>query len=326
MSMTYRTPMSLPRRLLAGCLTAAMGVSGWSVAAASADRLVVFGTSLSDPGNSFALNGGTNTPPDYSVDALLIPDRPYGHGGHHFSNGATWIEQLAGSVGLAASVQPAFQSNSSVATNFAVGAARARDDGKNVNLPMQVDAFLQHVQGDAPANALYVIEMGGNDIRDALAAAASGGDPSAVIQQALTSIAGNVGSLYQAGARRFLVWNAPNVGLTPAIRQLDAQFPGIAPLATFLTIVFNAGLNAVVEQLSALPGIEIRRFDAFQKLNDMTSNPAAFGLANVTSACIALEAPYVCDEPDRHLFWDGIHPTRAVHAILALEAAAVLSQ
>jgi phospholipase/lecithinase/hemolysin len=173
---------------------------------------------------------------------------------------------------------------------------------------------------------LYVIEMGGNDIRDALAAAASGGDPSAVLQQALTSIAGQIGVLYQAGARRFLVWNAPNVGLTPAIRQLDLQFPGIAPLATLLTIAFNGGLNVVVQQLSALPGIEIRRFDAFQKLNEMTSSPAAFGLTNVTSACITLETPYVCEEPDQYLFWDGIHPTRAVHAILALEAASVLSQ
>ena len=51
--------------------------------------LVVFGTSLSDSGNAFALRGGTNTPPDYNLNPLLIPSAPYMRGGHHFSNGPT---------------------------------------------------------------------------------------------------------------------------------------------------------------------------------------------------------------------------------------------
>ncbi len=55
------------------------------------DGIVVFGTSLSDPGNAFALLGATNTPPDYLVDPLLVPAAPYARGGQHFSNGATWI-------------------------------------------------------------------------------------------------------------------------------------------------------------------------------------------------------------------------------------------
>ena len=38
--------------------------------------IVVFGTSLSDSGNAFALRGGANTPPDYLVNPLLIPDAP----------------------------------------------------------------------------------------------------------------------------------------------------------------------------------------------------------------------------------------------------------
>jgi phospholipase/lecithinase/hemolysin len=58
-------------------------------------RIVAFGTSLSDSGNAFALRGGTNTAPDYDVDPFLIPTAPYSRGGHHFSNGATWVEQLA---------------------------------------------------------------------------------------------------------------------------------------------------------------------------------------------------------------------------------------
>src|ERR1043165_1234372 len=63
------------------------------------DRIVVFGDSLSDPGNAFALTGQHLTPPSYGMttpeDLLtLIPDAPYARGGNHFSNGPTWIEDL----------------------------------------------------------------------------------------------------------------------------------------------------------------------------------------------------------------------------------------
>src|SRR4051795_2458754 len=85
------------------------------------DRIVAFGASLSDPGNAFALRGGTNTPPDYLLDPLLVPSAPYARGGHHFSNGATWVEQLGQSLALAGSVRPAFDSASAHATNYAVG-------------------------------------------------------------------------------------------------------------------------------------------------------------------------------------------------------------
>ena len=228
--------------LAAAAILAVASPSLPSAAQSPFSRIVVFGQSLSDPGNAFALRGGTNTPPDYILDPLLVPGAPYARGGHHFSNGATWVEQFARSLGLAGSVRPAYQSSSD-ATNFAVAGARAREDGSNVNLPEQVDAFLQQTGGVAPADALYVIEFGGNDIRDALVAYLVGGPPAAgaVLTDANISIAQAINTLYGAGARRFLVWRAPNVGLTPAIGILNQTSPGARQLATFLTQLFNAG-------------------------------------------------------------------------------------
>ncbi len=287
--------------------------------------IVAFGASLSDSGNAFALRGGTNTAPDYLLDPLLVPSAPYARGGHHFSNGATWIEQFARSQGLAGSVRPAYQSAGN-GTNYAVGGARAWEDGVNVNLSAQVDAFLGDVGGVAPADALYTIEMGGNDIRDALVAYPTG--HGAILQAANISMFNNILRLYAAGARTFIVWRAPNVGLTPAIRRLDTISPGAAQLATGLTQGFNAGLDGVVAQLSAgLPGIRIVRLDAFGLLNHIVADPAAFGLTDVTSTCVTPNIPpFTCQSPDEFLFWDGIHPSNAAHAIIANEAALALAR
>jgi hypothetical protein len=85
--------------------------------------------------------------------------------------------------------------------------------------------------------------------------------------------------------------------------------------------------SPVVNQLSGLPGIRIDRLDAYRLLNDIVANPAGFGLTNATTACITPDvAPFFCQAPDTFLFWDGIHPTRAAHALIAAEAAFALSQ
>ena len=289
--------------------------------------IVVFGTSLSDSGNAFALRGNASTPPDYVLDPLLVPGAPYAQGGHHFSNGATWVEQFARSLRLAGSVRPAFGSDGIAATNYAVGAARAYDDGRNFNLSNQVQAFLADHDGGVPADALVVIEMGGNDIRDAIGAYLTGGPAAAepILQKAIESIAHHIQVLYQAGARNFLVWLPPNVGLTPALLMANQANPGAAQLATALSKTFNYFLSGTLTQLSAFPGISIARLDAYKLLTDIVADPQSYGLTNTGQACVTpFDEPFFCQAPDAYLFWDGIHPTRAAHTIVAQAAASVL--
>lgn len=289
-------------------------------------RIVVFGTSISDPGNAFALTGQAIKPPHSELDGMLIPPSPYAIGGRHFSNGATWIEQLGQRIGRNQDVEPAFDESKDKAFNYAVGGARARSDGININLPDQVATFLSDVGYAALSDALYVIDMGANDVRDALA---SGSLERAqiILGEALNSIGTQLGTLYYFGARKFLILNVPDLGLLPSIQILDAIFPGAAAFGDLLAQGFNYYLDIIVDSVIAAPGVEIARLDVYGKLNEIIANPQAFGLSEVAAACLTLGAhPSTCTNPERHFFWDGVHPTKAGHAIFAREAANVLAQ
>lgn len=289
-------------------------------------RIVVFGTSLSDPGNAYALTGQAISAPYSELDDLYIPSSPYSKGGNHFSNGATWVEQLAKQMRLGESAEAAFSDDSDAATNYAVGGARAREDGINVNLSAQVSTFLNDVGYAAPADALYVLDMGANDVRDALEAA-DATQINAIFTDALTAIGTQLGQLYFAGARKFFILNVPDLSVLPSTRILDYFYPGAASFAGQLTAAFNASLDGVVAGIGALPGVEIARFNIHGKVNQVMANPAAFNLTDVASPCVTPDiAPYTCKKPDAYLFWDGIHPTKAGHAILANEAASILAQ
>lgn len=312
------------------CAALGLGAPDRAGAQESVGRIVVFGTSLSDPGNAFALAGGTNTPPDYDNDPFLVPNTPYARGGHHFSNGATWVEQFARPLGLARYSQAALRSKGARGANYAVGGARARDAAGSFNFSDQLTAFLADHGNVAPADPLYVIEMGGNDIRDAMVAfVAVGGGANgilaaeAVIRDAVTAMGIHLFTLHGAGARKFLVWKIPNVGLTPAIRGLG---PDAAGLADALSRGFNNGVEAaVLANLEPLPDVQLFRLNVYDKLATIVDKPEEFGLSNVHEPCITpLSAPYHCQNFDEYLFWDGIHPTKATHAIIAHEAAATL--
>ena len=284
-------------------------------------RFVVFGDSLSDAGNAFALLRKLEKPPFDN----LIPDAPYARGAAHFSNGITWIEQLSLRERAVPSAGPALFLPK-VFSNYAIGGARARAPGPT-DLAAQVRAFLDDYDGNGPRRALYVMWIGGNDVRDALQdfIPATPVGSQFILQQAVFSIRDNLIALYGAGARRFLVLNAPDIGLVPAVRQLG---PAAQAAARYLSSEFNAGLEQMLQGLESGLGVEIVRLDIFSILNEVVAAPAASGLANATEPCIRLNvtAGAFCDQPRKYLFWDGIHPTATGHAIIANRANAALDQ
>jgi phospholipase/lecithinase/hemolysin len=284
-------------------------------AAETFDRMVIFGDSLSDPGNHFVAFGITSQPP-YAP----LPDFPYGIGGHHFSNGPTWAERLAHALGMPTSGKPALRAPG-VFTNYAVGRARARADApefSQFDLGTQVQRFLSDFGGQAPSSALYVVWIGANDFDDALVAGQKGdaAAAAAIVNAALTAIAGNVTGLWMAGARTFMIPNLPDPALTPLVSALGADAQAAA---TDAAEMYNLFLGVVVRQLRGLPGVQIIRFDVKAAFAEIVASHGDDELSNVADPCLSfgVTAHAVCKHPSRYLFWDAAHPTTTAHRLIA---------
>lgn len=306
--MTEQTVRQIITRifLLLGCVLGAPALADQDYS-----DIVVFGDSLSDPGNAFVLTGQTSRPP-----YQLIPGAPYAIGGQHFSNGRTWAERFVYEMDLRAGA--AFR-NPAVYSNYAVGGARARAGG-SVDLTSQVSLYLGNQGGVADPDALYVIFIGGNDLRDALAALGSdpGGMTSAgILSDTVKGVADNIATLAASGAENMLVFNGPDLSLVPAVRL---QGPAVQGGARFLSGQYNLGLDAALDSLAALfPALDLVRFDLFGLFNQVVMQPGMFELQNVAQTCITpgVIVGAICKDPERYLFWDGIHPTSRGHGIIA---------
>ena len=295
--------MKLYKYVLTSLLLALLAAP--SIAGADDDysRLVVFGDSLSDTGNNFVILGATSAAP-YDP----IPTFPYDS--LRYSNGKVWIERLAGELDLRSDARSALANPGS--TNFAFGGARAIG-GLVPDVSQQVGLYLQSTGFTADPDALYVFNFGGNDIRDALI----NQDPASLFTAAST-VVGAIQQVASLGGRNFLVLNAPDIGIVPAI---PAPF---RPSATQLSALFNGYLN---QQLAMLPpGLNVVEVDLFGFLNSVAAAPEAFGFRDASTPCLSFGVTdnAVCAKPNKRLFWDALHPSDKGHRKLAEFALEVL--
>jgi len=301
------------------CAFMLIGLPTVSYAQVDFDNVFIFGDSLSDAGNIYQMTGETSKAP-YAV----LPTRPYAIGGHHFSNGKTWAERLAQNLhdnnGGKASLQ-----NPGKNGNYAFGGARARSGSGNSSPDsgMQVLMYLGD-HGSASADALYVIQFGGNDLRDAMVAAQPDVNVAfSIIQTAVQELVANIQTLHTAGARNFLVANAPNLAHAPAVK-----LSGGSGAAGLFTGFYNGWLEGGLQQLELdISDINIYRLDMAGFTDDVVADPGAFGLADTDFPCLTFfaESDAKCDNPEERLFWDGLHPTAAGHNALSAVATAVVN-
>lgn len=310
--MTRTAPSDLRRRpssrVAAGAraLLAAALMAGTACISQAApfSSVFFFGDSLSDSGNNAIVVGGAVTAVPIASDAF-VPTYPYASG--RYTNGLVWAQSFATRLGTSAT--PSLLGGS----DYAYGGARTGPAGAGFpySLRDQVNQFLGTLAGPVPAESLFVLAGGGNNARDALSAVAGGADPMATIAATAYGFVSDalamVSQLVSVGADDIVVWTAPNIAFAPAVTALgSAEAIGFADA---LAGAMNASLAAALAPYADV----VQIFDLNRLLLDIVEHPLAYGLLNVTDACAASAA---CD-PSTYLFWDGIHPTSAGHALIA---------
>ncbi len=276
---------------------AAFGAVATSASAQSYSRLVVFGDSLSDNGNLFAVSGQPVSP-------------PYFQG--RFSNGPVFTELLGFNAGRFTAGAPVTGS-----VNYAFGGARTDSSASPPGMRNQLAAYLG-AGGTFGRNDLVSVLGGANNLFQAIPAAGASANPTGAISTVANAAAVDinfiVNSIATAGAGTILVSNLPRLGVTPQFNQ----GPGLpaSALADFAGTTFNSALlNGLMITAAARPGTNIILMDLYKVAAPLAANPGAFGLTNVRDACF--NGVTVCATPDTYLYWDGVHPTAAGHRLLA---------
>lgn len=274
---------ALKTAILTASVTVILLVAPAIGSATTFSAIIAYGDSLSDNGNLFSADQGI-------IPGGYPPSPPYFNG--RFSNGPVAVEQMAKALGIPL-------------VDFAVGGATSGignfvDGGTQTTLGafglpgMALELTKPLPPGVNVATSLFVVWGGANDFL-------AGGSPLV----AAANIDAIVANLEAEGATHILVPGLPDLSLTP-------EFYGVAAAALY-TQIFNQTML-----LGLPPGATY--YDTFAFLNGIEANPAAYGITNTNTPCLNGATP--CANPGQYIFWDDIHPTTTVDALLAQQFAA----
>lgn len=271
------------------CVVACLWLGAASAGSlAPISQVISFGDSLSDTGNLFELTGGA------------IPPEPQYFEGRS-SNGPVWVELLSVDLGV-------------TLDSYAYAGAQTGTGNINGSFPglvEQVDEFEARLAGgQADTGALYTVWIGSNNFCQTCFIPGVD-DPEEFIERGVTETITAIDRLLGLGAQKILVVNLPDLGLTPRGRQT-----GFGPLLSQFTDDWNLALATNLPQAPGLRTLDVAGF-----LRAAVDDPDFFGFTNVEDGCLFVGCnQQVLDpalDPDGFLFWDGVHPTRVTHAIVA---------
>jgi hypothetical protein len=160
---------------------------------------------------------------------------------------------------------------------------------------------------------LFVVWAGANDVLDTQITS---------MTTPVNRLGTDIGRLVAGGARQLLVFNLPPMGETPRF-NLNAT-----NRATYnsRTTQFNNALASMLDGLEiSNPALTIFRVDVAAMISQAIANPPLFGLTDVTRAAApglqpgatSYNTSQIAPNVSQYLFWDDLHPTTTVHAILS---------
>ncbi|GMN44090.1 hypothetical protein TIFTF001_013283 [Ficus carica] len=193
------------------------------------------------------------------------------------------------------------------------------------------------INDDEFRKALYVIDIGQNDIADSFAKSMSYVQVVKRIPLVTTEINNAVKALYGQGGRNFWLHNTGPLGCLPQklslVEKKDLDQYGCISSYNDAARLFNEELRRVSEKMRAeLKDVTIVYVDIFSIKYDLIANHTKYGFSSPLMACCGHGGPpynydvhftcgqpgsQVCDEGSRFMSWDGIHYTEAANSIVA---------
>lgn len=274
-------------------------------AATDYSQIYIFGDSLSDTGNLASVNG--DFPPPYYMNRV--------------SNGPVAVDTLAAKLGLDARAS-LYLIGFEQGGNYSVAGARA-DGEAPVDLHTQVLSFQVNHGYQAPSDALYVMFIGGNDIRDARDET----DPLLAwkkVRAAAVAVRKAITTLAAGGAQHFMVVNAPDIGRIPETRLLAAATgdSDIVLRANLLSGIYRFELHRAMRKIRKHHRIQLVEFDLFKRFTQLIRHADKLDFSNTTEPCFYLQTQQFhpdCNyglNADQFIFFDEIHPATRVHEMI----------
>jgi phospholipase/lecithinase/hemolysin len=304
--MTMHRRSQITRRL-AWIVVVALTTLGKSLHAGDITGIVAFGDSLSDVGNVYHATGGVNPNPPNPPN--LYPGGSFPGGSYdpgHYSNGPIWLEYLAHSLGIAAPTPSSLAGG----TDYAWGGAETGLVGTSFlgtpNIGSQISTYL--ATNTPMSTQLFTIWGGANDFLN-------GGvtNPSVPVANLVSEIM----TLAAAGGKQFLVPNLPLLGELPA--TINSPESGAL---NYLTLAFDSMLHTQLDQLQQKLGITIYQLDVNSVFQNITADPGKYGLTDVVDPAY-LDSSY---NGQGYLFWDFVHPTTEIQALIGATAFAMVPE
>ncbi|MCE7975463.1 MAG: hypothetical protein DYG92_14260 [Leptolyngbya sp. PLA1] len=322
-------------------------LSGVAVAEPAFTRIVVFGDSLSDTGNTRALGLSRPENPFYSNgrwtndrENTAIPRMNM----QTASFTGVWHERLADLIIGPGGRAINSRAGGARATNYAYGGATTAEGivtrrvlGRDIeigrNMGTQVRDYVSTLgAGGAPVDNLYVLWGGGNDLRDrAMAPRPTAEALAATARTAVSNIESQIRLLSDhvpRGREITVLWpNVPPLELTPEGRALPAA--ARTALADATALFKSEQLHAFNRLKEAAPNVVVRTMDVHGMFDQLVRGRLWWNPGDTTRNIVSAgdfsaaffnpqRNPAVAGRinPDDYVFWDQLHPTSRVHFLL----------